>query len=310
LKYGIIGTGAVGGYYGGMLARLGLDVHFLLHSDYQHVRNNGLIIDSKEGDFVLPEVNAYPHPEYMPLCDVVIIALKTTQNDQLKTILPRVVKKRGVVVVLQNGLGVEKDIAQIVTDAVIVGGLCFLCSNKIGPGHINHIDYGAITLGEYAPEYRPSGITKSLEFLSYDFSQAGINVQLSDNLGEARWKKLVWNIPFNGLSVVLSSTTNQLIGSLTARSLAKELMIEVIIGARKCGYSIEKEYANEILRHTEQMVDYKPSMKLDFEKGRPLETDTMYKNPIAEAESAGYIMKAVRALFMQLKYLEEKHCHI
>ena len=186
MKYGVIGTGAVGGYYGGLFVRHGIDVHFLLHSDYLHVKEKGLIVESKDGNFILPQINAYSHAKDMPFCDVVIVALKTTQNSKLGAILPYVVKSNGIVIVLQNGLGVEKDIAQIVPDAVVLGGLCFLCSNKIGPGHIKHIDYGTITLGEYAPEYRPCGITKSLEFLSDEFERAGISVRLSDNLGEAR----------------------------------------------------------------------------------------------------------------------------
>ena len=288
------------------MARHGLDVHFLLHSDYIQVKNSGLIVESKNGDFILPEVNAYSQAKDMPPCDVVIVALKTTQNLQLAAILPHVAKSNSIVVVLQNGLGVEKDVANIVPDAVVLGGLCFLCSNKIGPGHIKHIDYGNILLGEYTPEYRPCGITKNLKFVSNEFERAGISVQLSDNLREARWRKLVWNVPFNGLSVVLDSTIDQIIGHSATCRLARDIMIEVITGARKCGYSVEEEFAEEMIKVTEKMAVYKPSMKLDFEAGRPLEVETMYWRPIAEAEQAGYVMTTVRILALQLEYLSRK----
>ncbi|MDY6842682.1 MAG: putative 2-dehydropantoate 2-reductase [Thermodesulfobacteriota bacterium] len=306
MRYAIIGTGAVGGYYGGLLARHGLDIHFLLHNDYLHVKNHGLLVESCNGDFALSSVNAYHHAQDMPHCDVVIVALKTTQNFNLPSILPHVVKKTGIVVVLQNGLGVEKDIAQIVPSTVVIGGLCFLCSNKIGPGHIKHLDYGTITLGEYASDYKPTGITKDLEFISQEFKDAGIPTQISGNLREARWKKLVWNVPFNGLSVVLNATTKALMKSPFSRQLLQHIMIEVITGARTCGYVIEDTYADEMLKITEQMANYKPSMKLDFENGRPLEIDKMYAQPISEAESAGYIMTAVQTLTLQLRYLEER----
>ncbi len=105
-KYAILGTGALGGFYGAKLQKTGLDVHFLLRSDYEHVKKYGLVVESKDGDFTLPQVNAYQDIETMPQCDVVIVALKTTQNYLLPKLLPSVIKDGGVVLVLQNGLGI------------------------------------------------------------------------------------------------------------------------------------------------------------------------------------------------------------
>ena len=84
--YAILGTGALGGYYGACLQRAGLDVHFLLRSDYEHVKEHGLIVESPDGDFTLPHVNAYQDVAKMPACDVVVVALKTTQNHLLPEI--------------------------------------------------------------------------------------------------------------------------------------------------------------------------------------------------------------------------------
>ncbi|HKL21244.1 MAG TPA: 2-dehydropantoate 2-reductase N-terminal domain-containing protein, partial [Tichowtungia sp.] len=130
----VIGTGGIGGYYGGLLQRAGNEVHFLLHSDVEHVREHGLRIDSKNGDFTLPQVNAYHDAADMPKCDLVIVALKTTANHLLKDALPRVAKKDGTVLILQNGLGPDDDVAAIVGPERVVGGLCFICSSKPGPG--------------------------------------------------------------------------------------------------------------------------------------------------------------------------------
>lgn len=147
--YAILGTGALGGFYGAKLQKSGLEVHYLLKSDYQQVRENGLIIESKDGDFTLPQVNAHNNVDKMPPCDVVIISLKTTQNQLLPHLLPPIVKDDGVVLVLQNGLDIEAEVAEIVNNVSIIGGLCFLCANKVASGHIHHLDYGQITLGEY-----------------------------------------------------------------------------------------------------------------------------------------------------------------
>ncbi|MBT8045583.1 MAG: hypothetical protein KJN67_00325, partial [Pontiella sp.] len=118
---------------------------------------------------------------------------------------------------LQNGLGSEAEIARIVGADRVLGGLCFLCSNKISPGHIRHLDYGLITLGEYRADGQPGGITPRLKTLKTHFDAARIPVRLVDDLALARWKKLVWNIPFNGLSVVLNQTTDQLIKNKSTR---------------------------------------------------------------------------------------------
>ncbi len=304
MKYGIIGVGAVGGYYGGLLAKNGFDVHFLFHSDYLYVKKNGLFIDSKDGDYHLSRVNAYSKAEDMPLCDIVIVALKTTENYQLPAMLPHIIKDTGIIIILQNGLGVEKEIAKMVPSASILGGLCFLCSNKVGQGHIKHIDYGSVIIGEYLQEYRPSGITENLKLIADLFKSAGISVQLSDNLGLARWKKLVWNIPFNGLSVILDATTDQLMESPSTRCLAENVMREVITGAKHCGFFMEKEYADDMLKLTEQMAAYKPSMKLDFEAGRPMEIEKIYSQPVYESASAGYDMVCARTICLQLEYLD------
>jgi len=169
-SFAIIGTGAVGGYYGGLLQKAGLDVHFLLHSDFEFVKRNGLTVESVNGDFRLPQVNAYNDPKQMPRCDVVIVSLKTTANAILKDVLPYVVKENGIVLTLQNGLGSDEEIASIVGAERVIGGLSFLCSNKVGPGHIRHVDYGLITLGEYGRKarrnYAASGAARRGDALS------------------------------------------------------------------------------------------------------------------------------------------------
>jgi 2-dehydropantoate 2-reductase len=107
LTYGIIGTGALGGYYGGRLALAENDVHFLFHSDYEQVKRNGLQVDSVKGNFHLTTINAYNSSNQMPKCDVVLVCLKTNNNNLLKDLLPPLLHANTVVVLLQNGLGIE-----------------------------------------------------------------------------------------------------------------------------------------------------------------------------------------------------------
>jgi 2-dehydropantoate 2-reductase len=299
-KIAIIGTGAVGGYYGGLLQKSGFNVHYLLHHDYDYVRHNGLKIESPNGDVQLPKVNAYNDPEKMPGCDLVIVALKTTANDYLSEILPQVLKNQGVVLTLQNGLGSEKQIASIVGPDRVLGGLCFLCANKIAPGHIRHLDYGLITLGEYRSDEKPGGLTPRLETLGADMTFAGLSIQLIDDLPLARWKKLVWNIPFNGLSVIKNSMTDILVKDPPTRALCKTLMNEVADAAEACTRQIDPAFINKMLEDTEKMKPYAPSMKLDFDRGNPMEIESIYGNPLRAAKTQGVFMPETEKLYSQL----------
>jgi 2-dehydropantoate 2-reductase len=306
-SYTIIGTGAVGGFYGACLQRAGFEVHFLVHSDYEHVRQHGLVIESKEGDFTLPNVHAYQDVREIPTTDVVIIALKATQNHLLAHLLPPLVKGDSVVLVLQNGLGVEEEIAQIIKNANIIGGLCFLCSNKVGPGHIRHIDYKAITLAKYAEGYQVCGITEEMVHLAHDFKEADIPIILFEDLWIARWKKLVWNIPYNGLSVVLDATTQELMVNLDSRTLVEQLMKEVLLGATTSKRSIPEAFIQEMLDHTEKMEPYRTSMKIDYDEHRPMEVEAILGNPLCSAQDRGIELPQVSMLYQQLKFLNARN---
>ena len=129
----------------------------------------------------------------MPLCDVAIIALKTTNNHVLEILLPQVVKHNGIVVIMQNGLAVEQVAADILPQASIIGGLCFIGSTKMGPGHIKHSDFGMVSLGHYMKDESAAGITPELGLVTEDFLACGIDVKPVENLCFSRWQKLVWN---------------------------------------------------------------------------------------------------------------------
>lgn len=304
-SFAIIGTGAVGGFYGGLLARAGFDVHFLLHSDLEHVRRHGLKVESTLGDFHLSQVNAYGSVEEMPECDVTILALKSTQNHLLPALLPPVTGSRGVVLVLQNGLCPEADSAAVVGPDRVLGGVCFLCSNKVGPGHIRHLDYGRIVLGEHrAADDVPAGITSRVESVVANLRSAGIEAQGAADQWWARWKKLMWNIPFNGLSVVLGASTDTLIGHPYSAALAEALMEEVRHAAAACGRDIEATATAEMIHNTRNMVPYESSMRLDYLSHRPMEVEAIFGDPVRTAERAGFDARQIRMLYQQLKFLD------
>ena len=303
MKIGVVGTGAVGGFYGGMLARAGEDVHFLLNSDYQYVKENGLTIDSSLlGKIELPHVNAYSDANDMPKCDVVLVCLKTLQNRVvLPVVLPLLLKDNSIVVLVQNGFGVEAELAKLLPGISIAGALAFIASNKTGPGYIRHIDQGHIDIAGYNVK-NLSLLNKLVEALN----RSGVATRCFDDLLFLRWRKLVWNIAFNGTTVVLNAATDKLLKCPQTRNLLRDLMLEVIHAARACGKELGEELAENHLTLTDTFPPYKPSMMLDYENNRPMEIRYIYDNPVEEAARHGFDMAKTRVIAEQLHFLQAR----
>ena len=298
MKYAIIGTGAIGGFYGARLDKAGFEVHFLLHTDYQYVVDHGLTIDSCDGNFTLPSPKVYDSTSKMPQCDVVIVALKTTQNHLLPSLLPPLLKPDTIILLIQNGIGVEADVQQLFPSQPIAAGMAFICSAKAGPGHINHQFYGNINIGNYSC-HNPQRYNQMLA----DFRAAGIGAADVEYL-EARWKKAVWNMPFNGMTVALNTTTNRLLSCESTHRLIYDQMLEVIGAAQALGVkNLDSRFADKMIANTIKMPPYSPSMKLDFDFHRPMEINYLYTRPIAEARAAGFAMPKLEMLEAELQFI-------
>ncbi|HVN52329.1 MAG TPA: 2-dehydropantoate 2-reductase, partial [Acidimicrobiales bacterium] len=243
-------------------------------------------------------------PSTVPASDVVVVATKTTATSSVVPLVAELAGPATTIVVMQNGLGVDAPFADAVPGAVVLGAMCFMCCNKVGPGHVVHLDEGAVTLGEFRPDGSAAGITDAVEAVMADLRAAGVPTSPVADLETGRWRKLVWNVPFNGLSVVLDAGTDEMLADPAVRSRAEQLMREVLAGAEACGHGFDPAFVDRMMATTEAMTPYKPSMKLDFEAGRPLELDAIYAAPIAAAARAGCAMPATEELHAELRALD------
>ena len=301
LSYAIIGTGAIGGYYGGRLAFSGQDVHFLYHSEYGYVKANGLDVKSVNGNFHLNNMQVYNNTADMPKCDVALVCLKATQNDKLPQLLAPIVKENTTIILIQNGLGFEQELARLFPTQAIAGGMAFICTSRVSPGHIVHADYGALTTAYLDNKYD----AETAEQIMADFTGAGIPYTQGDDLNLFRWRKLVWNIPYNGLTVALRTTTDKLMQDPASRQLITDLLIETVEGARACGANIKDDFVQKMLDNTDKMEPYAPSMRLDYDNHRRMEIQAIYSNPIKMAKAAGVHMHKVEMLEQQLRFIEQ-----
>ena len=125
-RIAVVGSGAIGGYYGAKLAYYGRDVHFLMRGDLQPVRRFGLAIKSKSENIRVAKVNCYNSSEEIGPCDLVLIALKATANDALLELIPPLLHERTMLLTLQNGLGNEEFLSRHFGGERVLGGLCFV----------------------------------------------------------------------------------------------------------------------------------------------------------------------------------------
>ncbi|CDF83282.1 putative 2-dehydropantoate 2-reductase [Pseudomonas sp. QL9] len=310
VRIGVIGTGAIGGFYGLLLARAGFDVHFLLRSEYAAVAENGLRLNSQvHGALALESVQAYHDVADMPPCDWVLVGAKTTSNAELAPIIARAAAPGAKVLLLQNGFAVEEGMRALLPDSLhLLGGLCYICVHRSAPGVVEHQALGAVHLGYHSgPAVDSEAQLAIAEEGSAMFRAAGLDSKAMPNLEQARWQKLVWNIPYNGLSVLLDSGTRDLMASPDSRALIAAIMDEVMQGAAACGHELPAGYPAAMLDATERMPDYLPSMYHDFAQHRPLELQAIYGAPLAAAAQAGAQLPRIESLLAALRFLDARN---
>jgi 2-dehydropantoate 2-reductase len=297
MRIAVVGSGAVGCYYGGRLANDGRDVHFLMRSDLAHVTTHGLRVHSPAGDFFLPSVRAYGTPEEIGPCDLVIIALKATANDALGRLIPPLLHARTLLLTLQNGLGGDEWLAKRFGTERVLGGLCFVCLNRTAPGEVHHLAQGEISIGELSgpPQSRT-------QLIAAAFNQADVPCQVVESLATARWKKLAWNIPFNGLAIAAGGIdTQRILTDPGLNKLARELIREVIAAANRLGHELPPSIEDIQMKATESMGPYRPSSLIDFLEGRDVEVEPIWGEPLRRAQAAGAITPRLEMLYYLLR---------
>ncbi len=299
IRIAIVGSGALGGYYGARLARAGYDVHFLLRSDYKVVKQRGLIVHSCDGDFHLKQVNCYNNPADIGTVDLVFIGLKTTANSHYKELITPLMGTDTLAFTAQNGLGNDEQLAELFGAELVAGGLAFLCSNRTEPGIINHLDYGHIHVGSFRRK-----ADDKVRWLCDAFNKSGVKCQLVDNLALAQWRKLIWNVPFNGQSALLDMTVDKIVSNPSLRQRSYALMKEIQSAARANNLHIPNEDVEQMMAYTDTMKPYYTSMHLDAKNKRPMEVESIIGEPYRRGTKAGAAMPLTKQLYEELIQLE------
>ncbi|MGR8940302.1 MAG: ketopantoate reductase family protein [Gammaproteobacteria bacterium] len=295
----VIGAGAIGAFYGSLLAKAGAEVSVVCRSDYAFVKQNGFTIESAD-------MGAYrfrPHQvledaaDYAGPADYVLLCTKLLPDVDRAALLRPAIAPQTSVVFIQNGVDIEQEIHDAFPDNEVVSGLAFICCNRLNPGHVAHLAYGRLALGNL-----PGSVSAKTEALCRMFREAGIECAATASIIAERWLKCVWNAPFNPLSVLSGGlSTAEILGS--QEPFVRHIMEDICRIAEALGHHLPRDAAARNIEKTYLMPPYKTSMLLDYEQGRPLETEAILGNAVRAAQRAGVdtpYLKSVYAL-MQLK---------
>lgn len=292
-RVALVGAGAVGLYYGTRLALAGEDVSFLVRSDYEVLRERGIRLDSVDGNALLHPAKVFRDADEIGPVDWVLVAWKSTSNDRFEQVLPPLLHEDTQVVTLQNGLGNCEALARVVEPARVLGGLCFVCLNRMGDGVVRHTAGGKVTFGEW--QAKP-GVPRARR-LSEAFGSAGVKSTAVEDLERAQWRKLVWNIPFNGMAIAEGGvTTDRLLADASVEAEIAGLMREVVAVANAKGLGIDEGVVEFEIERTRPMGAYRPSSMIDYVEGRPVEFEAIWMEPLRRAMEAGVPVPRLKAL--------------
>jgi len=301
LRICILGSGSIGTYYGAKLAHGGSDIHFLIRGDLEEVRRAGIFVRGEGENFRVTKINCSNSTQEIGPCDLVIVAVKATSNSEILELIPPLLHETTMLLILQNGLGNEDLFAQHFGAERVLGGLCVIAVDRHSKTEVERYAYGEVILGEFgrAPQPRTHEVAA-------EFTRAGVKCRVTDNLTRERWRKLIWNIPFNGLSIVAGGIdTAAIVGDKHFRELTLGLMNEIIVAANTLGFALEPEAWRKHIERTERMsAGYKPSTLPDWEAGKPLEIEAIWGEPVRRARAAGAEMPRTEMIYELLKQMD------
>ena len=293
----VVGTGALGMYYGAKLAQSGVPVIFLARRDLTHLQKHGIQVRCPFGNFHLQPVRAHGRPEEIGPVNLVLVCIKTTANADLRKLIPPLLGPDTVVCTLQNGN--EELLASIAGRERILGGVCHVCVSRPEPGVARNMACTDIKFSDLS-----GGDTPRARSLAKIFSQAGVGCTVAPSIGAARWYKLVWNVPFNGLGIAGGPggcDTQQVLENPALHQEAKDLMTEVLAASASLGYPQDPNLIEKEIARTRTMGHYKSSSQLDWEADKPVELESIWGEALRQGTAAGVPMPHLQKLYDKLK---------
>lgn len=300
----LVGPGAIGVYFAGRLAQAGAGVTVAARSDYDTVSANGYEIKSIAGDFnwkppVVRGAAGYGRPARL-----IVVAVKALPGVDLAELVRPAVGPQTAFLLIQNGLDVEVPLSGAFPDNELLSAIAFIGVSRVAPGRVVHSGGGTLTVGRY----RAGGTSPVLEEVCAAFNAAGVGCKTADDTDMMRYRKLLWNVPFNPLSVLTGGmNTQEMVNDPKVVALAAAMMEEVRAVAAADGRLFTDDELKWNIDYTRNFPAYKTSMLLDFEAGRQLEVEAILGALVRRARKNGVATPHVDTAYALLAAVDIKN---
>jgi 2-dehydropantoate 2-reductase len=300
----IVGAGAVGALFGSALARQGAEVSVVCRSDFDIVKREGYDIASP----LLGNHRFHPHQVYREVADCqtppdyLVLTVKVLTGVDRAALIRPAVGPQTVIVLIENGIDIEAEIASAFPDNELLSGLAIVTVGRSAPGKINHQSVGSLNLGRY-----PNGDSPAAERLASLFNASNISCKVTADVVGARWQKAVWNATFNPISIMGGVLdTAVMLGTPESTAFIRAAMEEVCAVAGAAGHSMHPKLPDLLIAGTRDIPAYKTSMALDYENGRPMEIEAILGNTVRVARKHGVATPILETLYALAKMVERK----
>jgi 2-dehydropantoate 2-reductase len=302
----VMGTGGLGGYFGGLLQRAGEEVVFVARGAHlRALQGDGLRVRSPDGDFSLP-VRATDRPDGAGPVDLVLFTVKMYDLDEAGTAIRPAVGPQTAVLCLQNGVEAESRLGSLVGAERILGGVTYVSAVIEAPGVIRHTGLpGDITFGEMA-----GGITPRVRRIEASLRRAGVTTTVTEDIARALWEKFVFISAMAGMTAVTRAPMGEIFEHAESRAMFRGLMEEAVAVGRARGLALEEAvdrhvaYVEERVRGSE--YDMRASLYHDLAAGRRIELDALSGAVVRLGREAGVPTPLSSAIVAALRPYERR----
>jgi 2-dehydropantoate 2-reductase len=302
MRIAIMGTGAVGGYFGAKLAAAGHQVVFIARQKHlATLRRKGLRVASPAGNLHVQNALFTDSPADAGIVDLVLFCVKSYDTAEATAALAPLMSGRTAILSLQNGIDNPAKIASCWGADRTFAGVVYIGAQVSAPGLIQHFSGGKIILGQINSQHSDAAGT-----IEQTLSAAAIPCEISPAIAQVQWVKLLWNAPFCAISCLTRSTVKEIVESESLTRLALDCMMEVQSAARTQRIDLRTELLDQTLAFSRGLGEFKPSMLQDLEAGKPLEYDAFNGIVVRLLERAGQQAPTNLVFYSTLKFLDKK----
>jgi len=302
MRIAVMGSGAVGGYFGAKLAAAENEVAFIARGNHlAALQANGLRVNSPAGDLTVRQAQFTEAPERVGHVDVILFCVKSYDTEAAAQAIEPMVSDRCQILSLQNGIDNADKLARVYGQSKVLPAVVYVGAQLSAPGVITHSNGGRIIFGQM-----DGAVADQTIILAQSLTAAGIPCETSAEIRQVQWTKLLWNAPFCAISCLTRANTNEIVESASLTRLALDGMAEVQAAARSQGIELPRHLFDEVLSFSRSLGEFKPSMLQDLESSKPLEYQAFNGIVVKLLKAHGQPAPINQTFCRALKFLDQR----